>query len=412
MAADISAGSASQPISLTNTSNYTRYCVNGLVGSMYVTKSGNLGSTFKYHFQIINPSGTVLHRDPTSGSASQTKPTSTYSTLNITSNCSDIYVGGDAYSQIYGYWFNDSSSAIIDNASLTFSYTTEYRTRVILNYNGGTFGGSSSYDNGYSGWTTSSTYTFNIDSDVYPVRDGYEFLGWSASSSATSPAYGITSTYYAPTGQSNTLYAVWKAQTYTISYNTNGGTGSISSQTKTHGTILTLTTTQPTRVGYEFLGWSTSPTATAATYASGGSFTANASTTLYAVWKAKTYSVVYNGNGGIHNETGGQTWEDTVDKFTFGQEYDISLGTIGDKGFKRSGYNLLGWNSSFTAAEPLLTYTVTEDVNPELFAIWELGSNIRVFTNGDWKIAIPYIYENGEWKLSISKVFDGENWRQ
>ena len=43
--------------------------------------------------------------------------------------------------------------------------------------------------------------------------------------------------------------------------------------------------TVPTRSGYKFLGWSTSSTATTATYTAGGSYTANAAATLYAVWQ-------------------------------------------------------------------------------------------------------------------------------
>lgn len=76
------------------------------------------------------------------------------------------------------------------------------------------------------------------------------------------------------------------AKTYTVSYNANGGTGAPASQTKTHGTALTLSNTIPTRTGYTFLGWSTSSTATSATYSAGSNFTTNANTTLYAVWKS------------------------------------------------------------------------------------------------------------------------------
>lgn len=52
---------------------------------------------------------------------------------------------------------------------------------------------------------------------------------------------------------------------YTIRYDANGGTGAPSSQTKTYGYTLTLSSTKPTRTGYNFLGWSTSKTATSAT---------------------------------------------------------------------------------------------------------------------------------------------------
>ena len=87
-------------------------------------------------------------------------------------------------------------------------------------------------------------------------------------------------------------------QTYTVTYNANGGTGAPAVQTKIEGTPLTLSSTQPTRTGYTFKGWATSSTATTAQYQPGGSYTTDAAVTLYAVWQANTYSVRYNANGG------------------------------------------------------------------------------------------------------------------
>ena len=78
------------------------------------------------------------------------------------------------------------------------------------------------------------------------------------------------------------------ANRYTVSYNANGGSGAPSSQTKDYGTNITLSTTVPTRNGYTFLGWSTSSTASSATYLPGSTFSSNANTTLYAVWKSAT----------------------------------------------------------------------------------------------------------------------------
>ncbi|MBR0410744.1 MAG: InlB B-repeat-containing protein, partial [Eubacterium sp.] len=78
---------------------------------------------------------------------------------------------------------------------------------------------------------------------------------------------------------------------YTVSYNANGGSGAPSSQTKYYGKTLTLSITRPSRTGYEFLGWSTSSSATSATYSAGGSYTSNANATLYAVWKRITYTI-------------------------------------------------------------------------------------------------------------------------
>ena len=71
---------------------------------------------------------------------------------------------------------------------------------------------------------------------------------------------------------------------HTVTFNANGGTGAPGNQTKWYGTVLTLSTTKPTRTNYEFLGWSTSPTGTT-DYQPGGQYGADADVTLYAVWK-------------------------------------------------------------------------------------------------------------------------------
>ena len=71
---------------------------------------------------------------------------------------------------------------------------------------------------------------------------------------------------------------------YCVDYNANGGTDAPDSQTKTHDVALTLTDETPTRDGYSFLGWAESADAMEAQYQPGDTYTANADTTLYAVW--------------------------------------------------------------------------------------------------------------------------------
>ena len=115
---------------------------------------------------------------------------------------------------------------------------------------------------------------------------GYTFKGWSTDSSATTATY--QSGGKATRSGNTRLYAVWEANTYNVQFNANGGTGAPSAQTKTYGQTLTLSSTVPTRTNYTFLGWSTSNTATTPTYTAGGSYTANASATLYAVWVAES----------------------------------------------------------------------------------------------------------------------------
>ncbi len=90
---------------------------------------------------------------------------------------------------------------------------------------------------------------------------------------------------------------------YTVTYNGNGNTGGTvpSKQTKYYGQNLTLSSSQPTRTGYTFLGWGTSSSATTATYCTGSShttnttYTTNAGITLYAIW-SKDITITYDGN--------------------------------------------------------------------------------------------------------------------
>ena len=143
------------------------------------------------------------------------------------------------------------------------------------------------YDaNGGTGAPTNQTkwkdQTLTLSS-TKPTRTGYTFLGWSTNKTAAAAAYAAGGSY--TSNAAATLYAVWKANTYTVSYNANGGTGAPASQTKTYGVTLTLSSTKPTRANYNFLGWGTAANATVWVYSPGGSYTANQAITLYAVWE-------------------------------------------------------------------------------------------------------------------------------
>lgn len=187
------------------------------------------------------------------------------------------------------YTYTRSTSAVKYNAYARFqdidwisgkmyantSYTVPALTSYTIKYNA----------NGGSGAPSSQTKWYGKSltlSSTKPTRTGHSFQGWATSSSG-SVKYAAGASYTA--NSAVTLYAVWKANTYTVTFNANGGTGGPSSQTKTYGKTLTLSSTKPTRTNYTFQGWGTSASATAVSYAAGGSYTSNASITLYAVWK-------------------------------------------------------------------------------------------------------------------------------
>lgn len=140
--------------------------------------------------------------------------------------------------------------------------------------------------NGGTGAPGSQTKTIGVDlklSTTKPTRTGHTFLGWSTSKTASSASYSPGATY--SSNATLTLYAVWKINTWTVKYDANGGTGAPSSQTKTYGQTLKLSTTKPTKKDYNFLGWGTSTESTTIEYEAGANYTNNAAITLYAVWE-------------------------------------------------------------------------------------------------------------------------------
>ncbi len=142
--------------------------------------------------------------------------------------------------------------------------------------------------NGGSGAPPPQSYSYGNDttlSSTKPTRTGYTFLGWSLSDSATSPSYSAGQKWGGTNKGNYTLYAVWKLNTYTVSYNANGGSGAPPAQTKTYGKNLTLSNTIPTRQNYNFLGWSINQNASTAEYSAAGTYSTNSGATLYAVWE-------------------------------------------------------------------------------------------------------------------------------
>ena len=160
-----------------------------------------------------------------------------------------------------------------------------------------TINGTTCYYYTNSSLTTCLSSGYNINK---PSKTGYSFKGYYTSTNGSGTNYVNSSgtfinNAYKTIGD-KTLYANWQANTYTITYNANGGSGAPSSQSYTYDpnndTVFYLSSTTPSRSGYTFLGWSLSSTATSASYSAGqrwGTHNAN-NYTLYAVWK-KTVTV-------------------------------------------------------------------------------------------------------------------------
>ena len=164
-----------------------------------------------------------------------------------------------------------------------------------------------------------STYTLlSSISDDYE-SNGWSLYAWGSSSSATSGSSPGSTT--SSTSTSTISYYAISRRTVSISYNANGG--KFSSTPSTTGTQywnqygnaynnprLSITSAVPTRTGYEFLGWSTSSTATSADYVYGSTYTfsntysSSASKTFYAVWEARNPAYYDEDSGFWYVENG------------------------------------------------------------------------------------------------------------
>lgn len=242
-------------------------------------------------------------------------------------------------------------------SSIVLTVTTN-ETDYTLSYNANGGSGAPSSQTG----TGVGSYTFPI-SNAKPTRSGYTFLGWSLSSTATAASYqpggSITLT------ASDILYAVWKANTYTVSYNANGGSGAPSNQTKTYGVTLTLSNTKPTRTGYTFSAWNTAQNGSGTSYAPGGSYTANAAVTLYAQWTVNTYVVTFDAQGGSVTPASKSV--------TYGQPYGSLPVPV------RAGYRFDGWFTVATGGTQVTAETVvTVTAAQTLYAHWTVQSIVHV----------------------------------
>lgn len=191
------------------------------------------------------------------------------------------------------------------------SLITNYYVTLYFDANGGSGAPSAQT---YMG--TSQYISVTIPGTI-PSRSGYTFLGWSTSSTATSPSYyaGVTySNWWASTSSSYglTLYAVWQKKDTTyyayLAYNANGGSGApsqhqVSGKTETFN--AQISSVVPTRSGYTFVGWWLYNIESYGTYQPGGlvPITGTAGSpsstphTLYAQWtKNASTGKVHIGN--------------------------------------------------------------------------------------------------------------------
>ena len=176
---------------------------------------------------------------------------------------------------------------------------------------------------------------------------GYTFGGWNK-------ADGTAWDYASDKVTDNiTLYAKWAANTYTIAFDTTGGS-EIAPITQDYGTQIAVPEA-PTREGYTFTGWDREiPTTMPAE-----------NMTITAKWKVNQYTITFDTNGGSE-----------ITPIT--QDYGTAITAPANP--TREGYTFIGWDKEIPTTMPAENMTVT--------AQWEINQyKITFDTNGGSEIA-------------------------
>ena len=280
-----------------------------------------------------NPGGSYRTVATTSGTTDYTRGTSAKS-VTVTVRAYGITVSG------YGSAGGSTSASVTVTIPALPSYTVAY------NANGGS--GAPGNQTKWYGKTLTLSST-------KPSRTGHTFARWSANLGSGNVYFnpGAAYTY----NSSATLYANWTANTWTISYDANGGTGAPAAQTKTYGQTLVLSSTVPTRTNYNFLGWAISATGSAV-YQPGGNYTTDGTATLYAVWEIAYIAPIITNVAIDRCDSSGVISDDgTYLKIAFSYQLDETYS--GGMDYIQIGYKLFN-DETYTN---LSTYTPTAMVD-------------------------------------------------
>ena len=181
------------------------------------------------------------------------------------------------------------------------------------------------------------------------TRKGYTQVGWSTVDGGEK-VYGFEDVY--TQNEALTLYPVWNANQYTITFDTNGGSD-IAPITQDYGAEITAPD-NPTRKGYTFKGWDKEIPETMPAE----------NMTVKAQWEINQYTITFDTNGGSE-----------IAPIT--QDYGTEI-TAPDNP-TRKGYTFKGWNKEIPETMPAENMTVK--------AQWKINQYTITFdTNGGSEI--------------------------
>ena len=209
------------------------------------------------------------------------------------------------------------------------------------------------------------------------TRTGYTFAEWNTSEDGSGKVYEDKDKIKLTAN--TTLYAQWKANTYTVKFDANGGSGDIPADiSATYDKEFELPENTFEKIGYNFAGWNTKTDGKGTNYEANTkvkNLTAEngATVTLYAQWANRgTHNINYVLNDGKHIDSPTTSFKETE---------DVTLGTA-----ERTGYTFGGWyeaeDFSGTAVTSWKSGEKTEDVT--LYAKWDANTyKVKFDKNAD-----------------------------
>lgn len=315
------------------------------------------------------------------GSTGQYEAQTYYSTVTFTNSNTSRYVRVWTVSPASGYkdgsssnwgqvYFNSGNqyiylSATKDQTAPTYKLSLSIGAGVkkanYAYYSGSSLGYSGSFTEGqtknftysdYNGSARNSMRVWVETEDLYP---GYG-----------EPIHNV-GTFYFTSNQTKVISATQSSETYTVTFNANGGSGAPSSVSTTGAGYVSIPSSKPTLSGYTCIGWGVDQYATTADVVAGGTFYVDHSQTLYAVWR-KNITLYYNSNGGsgAPTATTGYADSDGYKTFTITSTVPTKSGAVfngwwlpNDTSPRWGGSTLrLSSDATLTAAWIVTTYNV------------------------------------------------------
>lgn len=123
------------------------------------------------------------------------------------------------------------------------------------------------------------------------LKDYYRFAGWSGTYESGQQSY----TFIMP-NKHVVLTASAERPEYQLTYEAMGGSGEPGSQTVKSGEYVTISSKNPTRTNYSFVEWNEMPDGSGKAFRSGEKVQLTGNKTLFAIWKADTYTIRLHAN--------------------------------------------------------------------------------------------------------------------